>query len=58
MRAMLNVSAIYEAIFSFFLVNLPVLWYLSKSFFKGSFIQPPGEPREQHFGEVQHLNCY
>jgi hypothetical protein len=29
----------------FFSGNLPMLWYLSKSFFfKDFFIQPPGEP--------------
>ena len=39
----------------FFSGNLPMLWYLSKSFFNEILIQPPGEPREQHLYEVQHL---
>ena len=43
----------------FFSGNLPMLWYLSKkNCFKEIFIHPPGEPREQHLGDVQHLNCY
>ena len=29
-----------------------------KVFFKEIFIQPPGQPREQHLGEVQHLDSY
>ena len=37
---------------------LTMLWYFSKFFLKEFFILPPGEPREQHLGEVQHLNCY
>ena len=35
-----------------------MLFFL-KFFVKEIVIQPPaGEPREQHLGEVQHLNCY
>ena len=49
----LNISAIYKAIILiFFSVNLPII-FIYKFFLKKILIQPPGEPRKQHLGEVR-----
>ena len=47
----LNISLIYKAII-IFSVNLPMV-NIYKFCKKDILIQPPGEPREQHLGDVR-----
>ena len=48
----LIISAIYKSVIIIFPVNL-LLGFINKFCFKKLQIQPPGEPSEQHQGEVQ-----
>ena len=48
----LNISLIYEAIIVIFSVSLPMV-NLNKFCKREILIQPPGEPREQHLGDVR-----
>ena len=43
-----SIFRLYEAIIIIFSVSLPMV-----SFVKEILIQPPGEPREQHLGDVR-----
>ena len=46
----LNISAIYKTVILIFSVNLPMVF--NYKFYK-IVIQPPGEPREHHIGQVK-----
>ena len=48
----LNISLIYEAIIVIFSVSLPMV-NLNKFCKREILIQLPGEPREQHLGDVR-----
>ena len=48
----INISLIYKAIIVIFSVSLPMV-NIYKFCKKEILIQPPGEPREQHLGDVR-----